>query len=1046
LIYIERVYISGYGIFSDCSLPDKSSGDGLSRKLTIVVGDNESGKTTLLSFIRTILFGFPVAKVEEDLYPPLAGGRHGGRITFVNNQGERYVVERFAGKSGGPVSITLPDGPQGGATDLSELLGHASKDLFRNVFAFSLRELQEFRTLARDEVKSRIYSAGLGTGRLSLHEIELDLERKRSDLFTTTKAPSKHLAKLLEECSQTRQRLRDLANQSSKYEKFRAELRSLSQEIDKKRKEHREKVTNLNHILALKQSWEVWTDLQSAKKELSNLPNIRRFPTDGLARLEGLNARIRATKENVERAQHERELGQSKLDGIQVNEALLRQKHQIVELERGLARYESARKDLPELKIGIEAGLEDLKKSFSDLGPGWDEERVLGFDTSIPARQTLRSHIQSLAAKNQALHDSRRTVGEAVKRLAAARKDLERREATFGKLLEPSERDRAALEERLQTARELQIEVTSYLSLTQELAHYTERYEDKKSYKATMERQLLESAEGFRISTILTVALLLLPIVGWLILLHLRRESARQIERREGIRNDMQSLERDLQELDGRIVIKKKQSDKDVISLKEIAGQLHFDDIPSLGDIGALISNIQDKIAELSNWQQAKRQVDDAAEVVMGADKDVQEGEAFVKKAEYDLHQAQEFWSEWRQANGIGIDCSPETALELLSKLEATREKIKNLGIIRDRLSAVENAVKKYEDSANAILEYCGQKRRPQAEFPRVVYSLLDEFRKTEKDAEFVRQVRESIEGKKSDEDSFREELIRVEHETKELLSEADAANEEEFRSRAKIVEKREQLQAMVGNCTKNLEMVAGLGEALESFMGELEETIPEKLDERNRLMEDQIDRDDKELEEMQNEWGRLDLQVKEMEKEEEASALRLRLNVLQENLRVHALEWSTLTIAVALLREARAKYERERKPDVVLEGQVLFSMITSGRYPRLISPPGESQIHVEDQNGQRTTLSQLSRGTAEQLYLALRFGLIKEFSRRSEALPVIMDDILVNFDPQRAELACRAIGELAEKNQVILFTCHPETVKLLRAQVPNCMVVELPK
>jgi uncharacterized protein YhaN len=240
--------------------------------------------------------------------------------------------------------------------------------------------------------------------------------------------------------------------------------------------------------------------------------------------------------------------------------------------------------------------------------------------------------------------------------------------------------------------------------------------------------------------------------------------------------------------------------------------------------------------------------------------------------------------------------------------------------------------------------------------------------------------------------------------------------------------------------------MVAGLGEALESFMRELEETTPEKLDEMKRLTEEQIGRDDEELEGMQNDWGSLNRQIEELEKEEEASRLRLELNVRREELKVKAREWSTLTIAMALLGEARAKCERERKPDVVLEGQAFFSMITGGRYPRLISPPGESQIDVEDQNGQRKSLSQLSRGTAEQLYLALRFGLIKESSRRSEALPVIMDDILVNFDPQRAELACRAIGELAEKNQVILFTCHPETVELFRAQVPDCMIVELHK
>ena len=40
-----------------------------------------------------------------------------------------------------------------------------------------------------------------------------------------------------------------------------------------------------------------------------------------------------------------------------------------------------------------------------------------------------------------------------------------------------------------------------------------------------------------------------------------------------------------------------------------------------------------------------------------------------------------------------------------------------------------------------------------------------------------------------------------------------------------------------------------------------------------------------------------------------------------------------------------------------------------------------------------------MSRGTREQLYLAMRFGLIEEYEARSEPLPIIMDDVFVNFD-----------------------------------------------
>ena len=54
------------------------------------------------------------------------------------------------------------------------------------------------------------------------------------------------------------------------------------------------------------------------------------------------------------------------------------------------------------------------------------------------------------------------------------------------------------------------------------------------------------------------------------------------------------------------------------------------------------------------------------------------------------------------------------------------------------------------------------------------------------------------------------------------------------------------------------------------------------------------------------------------------------------------------------------------------------------------------------------------------------------------------MDDILVNFDPERAEEAARAIAELADENQVIVFTCHPPTADLLKARAPESLLVKL--
>ena len=85
-----------------------------------------------------------------------------------------------------------------------------------------------------------------------------------------------------------------------------------------------------------------------------------------------------------------------------------------------------------------------------------------------------------------------------------------------------------------------------------------------------------------------------------------------------------------------------------------------------------------------------------------------------------------------------------------------------------------------------------------------------------------------------------------------------------------------------------------------------------------------------------------------------------------------------------------------------------------------------------------------LSRGTAEQLYLSMRLALVREYANHVEPLPVVFDDIFVNFDPQRSRTSLKAIGELCTTHQVLLFTCHPHLVRGCEEIVPSAKMFPL--
>ena len=85
--------------------------------------------------------------------------------------------------------------------------------------------------------------------------------------------------------------------------------------------------------------------------------------------------------------------------------------------------------------------------------------------------------------------------------------------------------------------------------------------------------------------------------------------------------------------------------------------------------------------------------------------------------------------------------------------------------------------------------------------------------------------------------------------------------------------------------------------------------------------------------------------------------------------------------------------------------------------------------------DGSIKTIEELSRGTQQQLCLGMRLAYVTVHHRspRTEPLPLIVDEVLVNFDPGRARRTAALILDVAQDNQVFLFTCHPETTDLFR-------------
>ena len=178
---------------------------------------------------------------------------------------------------------------------------------------------------------------------------------------------------------------------------------------------------------------------------------------------------------------------------------------------------------------------------------------------------------------------------------------------------------------------------------------------------------------------------------------------------------------------------------------------------------------------------------------------------------------------------------------------------------------------------------------------------------------------------------------------------------------------------------------------------------------------------------------------------EAEGSFDRYKIEVQQVSTRLDEAraDFARLLLAKRMLQAAIATWESKQQPEVYAKASRLLSLMTEGRWTAVELSSGGTLLVADAARCTREPVH-LSLGTCQQLYLALRIALLTSADNVGRAIPILADDILVNFDDRRRIGAAQALVELARTRQVILFTCHPEVVRVLKkaAKQADCSAV----
>lgn len=168
------------------------------------------------------------------------------------------------------------------------------------------------------------------------------------------------------------------------------------------------------------------------------------------------------------------------------------------------------------------------------------------------------------------------------------------------------------------------------------------------------------------------------------------------------------------------------------------------------------------------------------------------------------------------------------------------------------------------------------------------------------------------------------------------------------------------------------------------------------------------------------------------------AVAAREAMEQAAAGIRANMLPWIRSRVAHGLLTEALKRFRERAQGPMLTAASGYFSRMTRGELVRLLSDDTgrEPVLIAERGNGARIRVEDMSEGTRDQLYLALRLAALNLRRTASLDLPVVLDDVLMTSDDLRSGAILEALADFARENQVLILTHHRHMVDLAQRHV----------
>jgi energy-coupling factor transporter ATP-binding protein EcfA2 len=950
--------------------------------LTVFCGPNGSGKSTLVAFIRQMMF----AAVN-------GYGYGAGRLNCAG-PGGRYTIARDAdGRS--HVSVARPEAGEAADGDIEHLFGGGDSHHIASLLTFGINDLQAL-PLTTPGVRERLFPAGAARG-LRLIQRALDrihvkkaefAQRVGADLQKVSAAPVELQARI-ERSTHAAARLGQLLREQTEAQlTFDHRTRTIS---DLK--------TESAKYDALVELGPVWQELSQARRELESLGRVDQLPSDAEQRLEqALAARQAATRTvaqlDVQQAGR-RDLPVAPEEPARLSVAV---RPRVQAPEPATTGAEDTSGWQRRLKEAVEAA-KDAEREFEATARNVRELEAARDEITAALKRPEPPNVVTLDEEARLVQHVRTTLSGLAKEQSLTKRWQDQ------------------IAERGTTIRELEAEV---VSIPSNILCYLAWVATLCGTGAAVWRYTAGDVAGMAILAGASV----LCAIGALVQRSLRTKALDEdAHRRTQLDAAREELERACQSL----LHHQERASRRRFDISVDSVRLGLAPMPTDLQLKEREAEVESQRRQRAEWDKAHATLSETL-AMLSAKEDLrrQKAQALMAAQGHERQTVQQ-WNQWKVH--AGLTDSGSSQRNGADGVRTESELLETCRRLRVQIAEWEQSATEWNTRARAALAGVTQTEGSLALSPAPVAVAV---------APPATDHSPALQ-------AARRRLQICEDTVTQLFSQAGVSDENAFRARLAASRRRLDLSQTIRSCEMRCNDRLRREASAEAIQRELSEGNVEDWRRRSARSASEISSLEASRDEIMRRLRQLDADIAAATAE---SADLAGLEVERAGLAAEALAMvrasRTLAVAGSLLEDARRHVERECQPPALRRASEALSAITFSRYERLGLSEDEREIVVLDARNGWTPVSQLSRGTVEQLHFSVRIGLAEESAQRGPRLPIIIDDVLDHFDPKRSQAMARQVVELSRRHQIFVFTRRPETSDLLQRLDPTANLITL--